>query len=199
MRQAIRKIGGKKPDIRYLDDIRKVLYDKEWAKTAPNFKLYHMYRGLKKKKGLRYDITVIPPRMLGKEWVKTKGHYHVGNYGEIYSVLKGRAIYLMQKGRKGKLTDAYYVKAKKGEHVIIPPQYAHITINPSLKEELKMANWVSEKCMSDYKGIEEKRGACYFYTKSGWVKNKKYKRIPKLRFKRPKKSMPKNLSFLYGN
>ena len=194
-----RKIGGKKPDVRYLDDMRKVLYDKKWAKTAPNFELYYMYRGLKKKKGLRYDITIIPPKMLGKEFVKTKGHYHIGSYGETYSVLRGKAIYLMQKEKRGKIIDAYYIKAKKGEHIVIPPHYAHITINPSLSEELKMANWVSEKCMSDYKKIEKKRGACYCYTKSGWVKNKNYKRVPKLHFKRPKKSMPKNLSFLYGN
>lgn len=200
MKHKVKTIGGgKKPDIRYLDDIKKVLYDKEWAKTAPNFELYYMYRGLKKKRVLRYDITVIPPQMLGKEFVKTKGHYHIGNYGEIYSVLKGRAIYLMQKEKRGRLIDAYYIKAKKGEHVIIPPQYAHITINPSLKEELKMANWVSEKCMPNYEGIEKKGGACYYYTKSGWVKNKNYKRVPKLHFKRPKKSIPKSLNFLYGN
>jgi len=199
MKQATRKIGGKKPDIRYLDNMREVLYDKEWAKTAPNFKLYYMYRGLKKKKGLRYDITVIPPRTLGKELVKTKGHYHMGSYGELYIVLRGQAIYLLQKERRGKIADVYYVKAQKGDYIIIPPRYGHITINPSSKKALEMANWVSGKCMSDYKKIEKRKGACYYYTKSGWVKNKNYQRVPKLHFKRPKKSMPKNLSFLYGN
>ncbi len=77
--------------------MKMVLHDQKWVKTAPNIELYYMYRGLKKKNGARYDITVIPPKMLGKEFVKTKGHYHIGSYGEIYIVLKGKAIYLMQK------------------------------------------------------------------------------------------------------
>ncbi len=195
--KKIEKIKGIKPDIRYLNDMRKVLYDKEWQKTAPNLELYYMYRGIKEKNGLRYDITIIPPKMLGKEFVKTKGHYHKGSYGELYIVLEGKAIYLMQKEKNGKIEDVYYVKAKKGDFVPIPPYYGHITINPSY-EKLKMANWVSKECKSDYTPIGKKGGACYFYTKSGWIKNKNYKNVPKLHFKRPKKSFPKNLTFLYG-
>ncbi len=186
-----------KPDVRYLNDMKKVLYDREWTKTAPNIKLYYMYRGVKEKNSLRYDITIIPPLLLGKEFVKTKGHYHNKNYGELYIVLKGEAIYLLQKDKKGKIEDVYYVRAKKGDHVLIPPRYGHITINPCLKE-LKMANWISKKCKSDYKRIERKKGGCYYYTKSGWVKNKNYKKVPRLRFKKPKSSFPKNLNFLFG-
>ena len=70
-------LKDKTPDIRYLNDIKEVLFDQEWAKTAPNYELYYMYRGLQEKDNLRYDITVIPPRMLGEEFTKTKGHYHV--------------------------------------------------------------------------------------------------------------------------
>ncbi len=192
-----KKIKDVKPDVRRLYDMKKVIYDKEWLKTAPNFKLYYMYREVKEKDGLKYNITIIPPRMLGKEFVKTKGHYHIGKYGELYIVLKGKAIYLLQKEKNGKIEDVYYVKAKKGDYIIIPPDYGHITINPSL-EELKMADWSSKKCKSDYKSIERKKGGCYYYTKSGWVKNKNYKKVPKLKFKKPKKTFPKNLSFLYG-
>jgi glucose-6-phosphate isomerase len=193
--KVLKTIKGIKPDIRYLNDMKQVLYDRQWAQKAPNTELYYMYRDLKRKNGLRYDITIIPPKMLGKEFVKTKGHYHVGDYGELYIVLKGKAIYLMQKEKNGKILDVYYVRAKKGDSVIIPPGYGHITINPGSKS-LKMANWVSLKCCSDYKKILQKKGACYFYTTSGWIKNKNYKRIPKIHFKRPKKSMPKSLKFL---
>ncbi|XOB46871.1 MAG: glucose-6-phosphate isomerase family protein [Candidatus Nealsonbacteria bacterium] len=192
-----KKIKDVKPDVRRLYDMKKVIYDKEWLKTAPNFKLYYMYREVKEKDGLKYNITIIPPRMLGKEFVKTKGHYHIGKYGELYIVLKGKAIYLLQKEKNGKIENVYYVKAKKGDYIIVPPDYGHITINPSL-EELKMADWSSKKCKSDYKLIERKKGGCYYYTKSGWVKNKNYKKVPKLKFKKPKKTFPKNLSFLYG-
>lgn len=191
-------IKNKQPEIRYLYDMKNVLYDKKWAKTAPNYELYYMYRGVKKKNGLRYDITVLPPKMLGKEFVKTKGHEHSENYGEIYIVLKGEAIYLMQKYKNKKFGDVYAVKSKKGEAVIIPPGYGHITINPGTKE-LIMANWLDEKCEGVYDTIQKKQGACYFYTKDGWIKNKNYKSTPKLRLEKPLKQPPKDLSFLYGN
>jgi len=190
-------LENKKPDIRYLYDMREVLYDKKWVKTASNFELYYMYRGIKKKKGLRYDITMIPARMLGKEFVKTKGHEHIGNYGEVYIVLKGEAIYLMQKRRGKEIKDVFAIKAKEGNVAVIPPGYGHITINPS-KKDLKMANWMAGGVKSDYNPILKMKGACYFYTKKGWVKNKNYKKVPKLRFEKPRKTIPKNLDFLKG-
>ncbi len=190
-------LEDKKPDIRHLNDMKEVLYDQEWAKTAPNYELYYMYRGLKEKDSLRYDITVIPPRMLGKEFVKTKGHYHCESHGELYIVLEGEGLFLLQKEEKGEIKDVYYIKGKKGDFIKIPPQYGHITINSSDKT-LKMANWVSKKCKSTYKEIGQKKGACYYYLKSGWVKNKNYKKIPKLSSRKPQKSKP-DLDFLTLN
>ena len=190
------KTESRKPDIRFLYDMKKVLYDRKWAKKAPNFELYYMYRGIKKRNDLRYDITVIPPNMLGKEFVKTKGHTHINNFAEVYTVLKGKALYLIQKyGKNGLIEDVYAVRAKKGDAVIIPHGYGHITINPE-KEELQEANWLSEKCKNDYGLFEKKKGACYYYTKPGWIKNNNYKKIPKLRFKKPLKKMPEDLTFL---
>ena len=178
------KLKTRKPEIRYLEDLKMVLYDKKWAKNAPNFPVYYMYRGIKQKGDLRYDITVIPPRMLSQEFTKTKGHEHSNKYGEVYIILKGQAIYLIQKWKKNRVDDVYAVKARRGDIVVIPPYYGHITINP-VKEELKEANWISKKCKNIYNLFEKKRGACYYYTKRGWAKNKNYKKIPKLRFEKP--------------
>lgn len=175
-----------KPDIRYLRDMKDVVFDKEWLEAAdPNLELYYMYRGLDKKDSLRYDITVIPPKMLGKEFVKTKGHNHPVK--EKYIVLEGEAIFLVQKGKE-KIEDVYAVKAKKGDEVIIPADYDdHIAINPS-NQELKLGNWITEDCQNDYSVIQDMAGACYFYTKGPapngvkWLKNPNYKDVPELRF-----------------
>lgn len=188
-------LKDKTPDIRYLYDMKDVIYDKEWLKTAPNLELYYMYRSLEEKNGLKYDITIIPAQMLGKEFTKTKGHEHVGPYPEIYIVLEGEAIYLMQK--QDVIEDVYAVKAKKGDVIIIPSYYAHITINAS-NQDLKMADWMAIEAKSNYDPIQKMQGACYFYTIDGWIKNKNYKHIPELRFEEPKKSIPKDLSFLKG-
>ena len=186
------------PQIRHLNEMKNVLFDQEWAKGASDIPLYYMYRGIKEKGELRYDITVIPPRFLGREFVKTKGHHHLGKYGELYIVLSGEGLFLFQKDNNETVEDIYYIKAKKGDYIPVPPFYAHATINPS-SEELKIANWVSKKCLSDYKRIEKMGGFCYYYTISGWVRNKNYKTIPEIHSKMPEKSEPKNLDFLYGN
>jgi len=185
------------PEIRKLSDMKNVLYDQEWLKTADDFNLYYMYRGLEKNNGLIYDITIIPAKMLGNEFNKTKGHYHVGAYQETYTVLEGSAIYLMHKlGEDGNISDVYAVKAEKGDSIIIPSYYGHVTINPSETEELKMANWASEKCKSDYSLFEKMNGACYYYTNEDWIKNDNYKNIPPLRFEESLKEIPQNLDFL---
>ena len=182
---------------RKLRDMYDVLYDQEWAKKQdPDLVLYEMRRETKIKNNMRYDITIIPAKMLGKEFVKTKGHEHIGRCGEVYIVLEGQAIYLMQKRKNAIIEDVFCVKAKKGDIVIIPPDYGHITINPS-KKDLKMANWLSKNCKSDYKILEKMQGACYFYIlrpssgQAGWKKNKNYAKVPKLRFEKPKKTMPR--------
>jgi len=186
----------KNADVRRLYDLKEVLYDQEWLKNAKNEDLYYMYRGVDRKDKLRYDITVILGKMLGKEFNKTKGHYHPNKYGELYIVLEGKAFYLMQKiNNKEEIDDLYIVKAKKGDHVIVPPGYGHITINPE-KEDLKMANWVYEEFDSIYKPIEEKKGAAYYYTTEGWIENKNYQKNIKIKFKKPLKEFPQDLSFL---
>ena len=187
----------KNPDIRHLNEMKDVLYDRKWAKKAENFELYYMYREVKKKRGLRYDITVIPARKLGKEYVKTLGHEHSSNYGEIYVALKGEAVYLIQRAKKGRVEDVYAVKAKTGQAAIVPPGYGHITINAS-KKELVEGNWIDEKCQNKYGVFLRKRGACYYYLNNGWKKNKNYKAVPRLRFEKPLNALPANLSFLYG-
>lgn len=186
----------KEPKIRYLSDLKNVVYDRNWFKKAKkDLAAYYMYRGVKKEKGLRYDITLFPALMLGREFLKTKGHEHENNYGEMYKVLSGEAIFLMQKSKGKKVLDVYAVKAKKGNYIIIPPDYGHITIN-HIKKELKTANWSSEKTKSNYSLYEKMKGACYFYTTRGWIKNNNYKKVPRLRFEKPLKKMPSNLNFL---
>lgn len=190
------------PDIRHLDDMREVLYDKDFAKNSPNIDLYFMYRKVKNENGLVHNITVTTAKMLGSEFNKTKGHIHIGNLKEIYTVIDGQAIFLMQKGDDNKIEDVYAVKAGKGESAIIPEGYGHVTINPSENENLKTGDWTAEGCKSDYSLFEKMRGACWFYVlqpgsgQATWVKNENYKAVPKLRFENSLKQVPENLDFL---
>lgn len=162
---------------RTLFDLKDVVFDKKWfSKQKKNTPLYEMQREVNKKKNIRYDITKIYGKMLGKEYNKTLGHYHPNGFPEIYEVLKGKAIYLLQKPLRvnsRKIVHVIAVYAKKGDQVIIPPKYGHVTINPSRKI-LVMANLVSSRFSSIYEPYKRFRGACYYYTKKGWIKNENY-------------------------
>lgn len=197
----LNNVKNTKPDIRFLDEMKSVIYGQQWfkqIKKPERLPLYFMHRGLKIKDGWRYDITVIPPKMLGEEFVKTKGNRNSNGFLEIYEVLEGEAIFLLQKMKNGKVEDVMAVKAKKGDFVLDPAGYCLVSINPS-KKTLKLGNWVPEKNENIYKEMEKKQGACYYYTQKGWLKNENYKKVPKLKFKKPLKSMPKKLEFLLNN
>ncbi|NJD53876.1 MAG: glucose-6-phosphate isomerase [Candidatus Methanoperedens sp.] len=190
---------GVKPGIRMLSDMKDVIYDRNWLSSAGNSELYYMYRELSlskkdaaamKEHGLRYDITIIPPQMLGCEFVKTAGHYHPLvpgtqiTYPEIYEVLGGEATYMLQKPDNEGINDVILVKAGAGDKVIIPPGYGHLTINTSNKV-LKMANWVARDFESIYQPIKEKGGGAYFILDKGMVKNPRYGHVPEIKPGKP--------------
>jgi len=180
------------PDVRRLCDMREVILDQNWLVGAEDFELYYMYRDLSLSRAdkekllqqdLRYDITVIPPNMLGHEYIKTAGHYHPlvpggsVTYPELYEVLDGEALYLLQ---NLDLSDVVAVYASAGDKVLVPPNYGHITINRSNKT-LKMANFVARNFSSLYDPFREKGGGAYFFTKDGWIKNDRYPEAAELR------------------
>jgi glucose-6-phosphate isomerase len=170
------------PRVRTIEEIRGVLMDPACDCREP---LYSMYRDLARSpgdrrwlrgEGLRYDITVIPPRALCGEYVKTKGHHHPANekgvpYPEIYEVLQGEAHYLLQTRAAD---DVRLVRAGPGDRVLVPPGYGHVTINPGAAT-LVMANIVSTRFESDYTIYELLHGAAYFELEGGaLVKNPRY-------------------------
>ncbi|RXA20409.1 glucose-6-phosphate isomerase [Methanosarcina sp. MSH10X1] len=191
-------------DVRKLHDMEDVVFDREWFEETEdrNQDAYYMFRDLAKSNSdhetieanhLRYDITVIPPEMLGSEYIKTVGHYHPRvpgtdiSYPEIYQVLQGSATYLLQKVKNGEedlVLDVVVIKAKKGDLVLVPPGYGHVTINAS-GETLEMANWVCRDFSSVYEPIKRLSGASYFLLKDGFVKNPLYKNTPAIRHLKP--------------
>lgn len=138
---------------------------------------------------LRYDITEIPAGKINGQYNKSKGHIHSTGHKELYEVLEGHAFFLFQND-----DDFYYVECEKGQYVIVPGDYYHVTVNIG-KKPLKIGNWVSDKCVSDYSLIEKMNGMCY-YLGDTWMKNITYKKHPPLRAEQPLKELPDNLDFL---
>ncbi len=175
--------------------MQSVIFDKEWLRRANvDQSLYFMYRDcvlpedqqIARQLEIRYDITVLLPVRLGCEYNKTKGHYHSEYkpglcYPELYQVLEGQAHVLLQKRDGDRVTDVVLVIAEEGQIVLVPPNYGHITINPTEKT-LKMANWVSTKVESFYEPFEEKGGGAYFILEGRQlVPNPRYHALPAVR------------------
>jgi glucose-6-phosphate isomerase len=193
---------------RELDALRPILADPDCS--GPEV-VYWMYRNLGLKGDehlletfrLRYDISVFVPCKLGREPMKTSGHYHPSPYRgavaypEIYEVLYGEALYLLQKvadmesgPEEVEVEDVIAMRVKAGEKAMMPPGYGHVTIN-TLDEPLIMCNWVCADFRSFYGSTEACRGFAYWLVEEGgetrWVRNPHYLRpVPELRHAEPR-------------
>lgn len=183
-----------KARLRRLKDIARVLYDQQWYQQANQEKiLYWMWRGLEKPPGLSYDILQFSDSSLGQELLKTAGHGHSLvpetdlTYPELYQVLEGEVIYLLQKKKEGRITRVLAIPCRKNDFCLVPPNFEHVTINLAGNKTF-MANWVAQANVSDYSPIEEKGGAAYFGLSGqpiNWVKNDRYGQVPAIEFKKP--------------
>lgn len=184
----------REPAVRRVSDMKEVILDQGWASENPETELYYMYRDLwldphKEiilKNDLRYDITVIPPCLMGKEFVKTQGHHHPDcvpglSYTELYEVLEGEAHFLLQRQRGGVVEDVVLIKARAGDKAPIPSNYGHVTINPG-NSPLKLANWVSRRFSSIYEEYKLRKGGAYYELSDGsFLRNPNYDQVPELR------------------
>ncbi len=168
----------------------------------PTYYMYrHVVRGednaLFGKHKIRYDVTILPSLKLGSEYNKTHGHYHQMHderltFPELYEVLKGDAQYVLQErivgnrekaaGGKGVVAEAeegkvgrvFVVHAKAGDKVIVPPNFGHVTVNPSM-HPLVMDNLVEAYFKSEYDAYKKRRGAAVYVTEKGIEENERYK------------------------
>ena len=152
---------------RTLEDARAYLMDGKANMRRKD--LYLMYRDVHRvddetifrKHGIRYDITVILPGTIGGkkgEFIRTIGHTHPAP--EIYEVLAGEAMFTLQQFNE-KNNGTFYIAATKGEKVLIPSGYGHITVNTG-EEPLILADLFADHIKSDYSIFKKKHGAAYW-------------------------------------
>lgn len=180
--------------------------------------VYHIYRdvALFKDKdkfhraGLEYDLTIIPPGKLGDEFVKTIGHYHSYKkgteirYPEVYEVVYGKAFFILQSASADllRLLEVYVVEATRGEKVVVPLGFGHVSVNPT-ENVLVLANFQASGNQGIYEPYEAHNGAAYYVTESErlgkggktvteyeFVPNLNYSSVPPLKKVRPRE-LPK--------
>lgn len=177
--------------VRCLEELKEVLFNKNLLNDSnKNDILYRMFRAAGQEKeqtifgahNIRYDVTVMEHYDLGGEFNKTLGHYHPIckkdlAYPELYEVISGEVLYLLQKKMEDGHYDVKLIHAKKGDKVIMEPDYGHISINIG-KERLIEANLVNATFASDYAPIKELHGGAVYVTeKKNVIINKNYGRV----------------------
>ena len=178
--------------IRSHKEMKEVLMNPESAGPAVH---YYMIRGGKDKR----NVTVLESGTVGGEYIKTYGHYHVGNLDETYWVEEGEGIVVLQKRKidsNGKPIDNeadsfQAITVKKGDSVFIPSGTGHLLVNtgktwlvtiddsPVNFEEV---NPVSLPGHADYESVRKMRGFAYYIVeengKPKLVKNPNYVYVP---------------------
>ena len=181
--------------VRRLKDLESVLYDMKCLQHLDlNLPVYEIYRDccddeareLLWKHNLRHDVTVMPPLLLGEEFVKTLGHYHLpfgeaGSHAEIFEVLEGEAEFLVQKQCGEEVDDVTLLIAREGEKVLVPPGRGHVMINASPRR-LVVRHLVSRSCVETSDQYVKRRGAAFYVlTKGRLVSNLSYSSVPEVR------------------
>ena len=138
------------------------------------------------------DLTVLNPGKVGKEFVKTVGHYHTyveGTkiaYPEAYQAVSGGIEYLLQsEPDKDNKVSALWVIAEPGDIVVMPPNYGHVSMNvgsePAVEVDLQKRD---NPNFSDYSVFKNNVGGALYRTGEGLTKNPNYK-IESLRIVKP--------------
>lgn len=164
---------------------------------------YYMIRGGKNKTNITVweTGTISNPfdKAQGKEYIKTYGHYHVGNISETYSILQGEGILLLQKRKidangqalDDEIENFQAIKVKSGDKIFIQPEMGHLIVNtgniwlvtsddsPVYTDDVDP---VSLPGHADYKAVQKMGGFAYFVVEKDGaptlVKNPKYRTVP---------------------
>jgi oxalate decarboxylase/phosphoglucose isomerase-like protein (cupin superfamily) len=105
---------------------------------------YDVCRDIKRSGSLRYDLTRISPGC------HTIGHYHTAGFPELFEVISGRAVFLMQRAE-----ETYAIEASEKEKIIVPPDFSIRTINSSPENNLLVSNWIDDKVQNIYNAFGE--------------------------------------------
>lgn len=157
---------------------------------------YYMIRGGVDQK----NITVWEPGTISGEYVKTYGHYHVGDLSETYEIAYGQGVALLQKlveKENGEMipdevSEFKAMIVKAGQEIFMPAKFGHLLVNtgktyfvtaddsPVDFEDRDPASFPGH---ADYELVKKMRGFAYYIVehngKPALKKNPLYKSIKK--------------------
>ena len=153
---------------------------------------YYMIRGGSKKR----NVTVWETGTIGGEYIKTYGHYHIGNLDETYWIIQGEGIALLQKmavvdgvPQPDRIEEFKAIKVKAGDSVYMPPGHGHLAINTGAQwfvtaDDSPVEGTGDSASMpghADYEMVKKMRGFAYYVVEKdgapALVSNPLYKEV----------------------
>ncbi len=131
---------------------------------------YYMVRGGSKKR----NITILEPGTVGGEYIKTYGHYHIGNLDETYWFLSGEGIVLQQKlanpAQPEIVEEFKAIRVNAGDSVYMPPGYGHLMVNTGptwlVMEDDSPVDGADDSASmpghADYEAVKNMHGFAYY-------------------------------------
>lgn len=156
---------------------------------------YYMIRGGVDKK----NITVWETGTVGGEYIKTFGHYHIGQLSETYWIIAGKGIVLLQKRKLNingqsiddEIEDFRAIAVKAGDEVFMEQGWGHLVCNTGKTwlvtfddspVNFNEVDPISLPGHADYEPIKKLKGFAYYVIEENGqpklVKNSNYKSVP---------------------
>ena len=158
---------------------------------------YYMIRGGKDKQ----NVTVWETGTVGGEYIKTYGHYHVGELDETYQIVQGEGIALLQKlvvenntPNPSRIAEFKAISVKAGDSVYMPAGYGHLVVNTGKEWLVTVDNRpvagpddsASMPGHADYESVKKMHGFAYYVVEKNGVptlvKNTLYTEVQKSDF-----------------
>jgi oxalate decarboxylase/phosphoglucose isomerase-like protein (cupin superfamily) len=109
------------------------------------------------------NITVITPGLNGIEFNKTFGHFHTYPEVEIYNVVYGQGVLLMQRNDEdGEAKEIRIVGLRPGSTVEVPAGYGHTIVNVGKNYLVVIDNAPQNQKSDNIEVVRSRHGLAYY-------------------------------------
>lgn len=150
---------------------------------------YYMVRGGTKKR----NVTILETGTVGGEYIKTYGHYHIGDLDETYWFKEGEGVVLQQKlvnpSEPDVVEEFKAIRVVAGDSAYMPPGYGHLIANTGgvwmvMMDDSPVAGPDDSASMpghADYEAVKQMQGFAYYVVEKdgapALVRNPRYRDI----------------------
>lgn len=131
------------------------------------------------------NITILSPGLNGREFNKTYGHFHNYQETEIYHVVYGQGVLIMQRNdEEGEAKEFKIVSLRSGINIEIPAGYGHALVNVGKTYLVVIDNASNKTDAHNFEPIKKRHGFSYYVVDKkgeiGFEQNHHYKLHPQI-------------------